>query len=61
MELKTNYCAITLPLVMLFVIIYQELEDMNGFSMSDFYPYSTRPIKTNSEVLDRISTFHLFF
>lgn len=36
MELKTNYCAITLSLVMPFVIMDQELGNMNWLSPSDF-------------------------
>ena len=37
MEPKTNYCAITLSLVMLFVIMDQDLGNMNWLSLSDFH------------------------
>lgn len=37
MEPKTNYCAITLSLAMLFVIMDQDLGNMNWLSLSDFH------------------------
>lgn len=62
MELKTNYCAITLPLVMLFIIIYQELGVWIGFLCQDFFSYIPGQEKSiNSEMLGKISKFHLFF
>lgn len=47
MEPKTNYCAITLSLAVLFVIMDQDLGNMNWLSLSDFHLWIVEGLHDN--------------